>query len=115
MISTLMDVASTRRWQAPFLLLYLVGLFIAISRRDLGRAQSFAVIGFAILIVSVLLHAVQMYQALSDGGYRVVGARVRAFTLVITTVRAAGFALVMTALFIDRGNKTPSPQQPDSK
>jgi len=113
MSSTLFDVAKTQVWQAPFLLLYIVGLFMSLYRPGLGRGRSFAVNGFGILIVSVLLQVAQMYQALSGGDYRVIGARVVFFTLIITIVKLAGFALVMTALFIDRGDKTANPHRLD--
>lgn len=106
MNSTLIDVARTQIWQVPFLLLYVAGLLLSLSRRDLGRAQSFAMIGFGALIVSVLLQFAQMYQALSGGDYHVTGPRTVFFTLIITIVKLSGFALVMTALFIDRGKKT---------
>jgi hypothetical protein len=104
--STLIDVARTQVWHVPFLLMYIVGLFLSRYLPGLGRARPFAVSGFAILIVSLLLQAAQMYQALSGGDYLVIAARAGIFTFGITIVKVAGFALVMTALFIDRRKTT---------
>jgi hypothetical protein len=102
MSSTLIDVARTQIWQVPFLLLYIVGLFLSLYRPGLGRARTYAVNGFSALIVSVLLQVAQWAQALSGTDYRVISSRMVVFTLGITIVKLAGFALVMAGLFIDR-------------
>jgi len=105
----LFGFAMTQVWQVPFLLMFLIGLFIALSRRDLGRAQSYAVIGFAVLALSVLVQSAQMYQLfmMREGGdYRSIATRSAVFTLVAAVVKIGGFILLMVALFIDRGQKT---------
>lgn len=102
----LIGFAMSQIWQLPFLLLFVVGLFLAASRRDLGRAQSFAVVGFGLLTLGIVLQAVQMYQIYvmrADGDYRSIASTSAIFSLGNAIVRLAGFVMLMFAIFIDRG------------
>jgi hypothetical protein len=94
-------------WHIPFLVLYIVGVVFALSRRDMGKASSYAAIGFGLMILGQLLSALSMFDTLNfraEGGYDY-GARTRRMMMFAFPTIAAnlgGLLFIMAAIFARR-------------
>ena len=54
-------VLASQIWALPYLVLYIVGIVIALRRRDMGSASTYAAIGFAAFAVATMVSSAQMY------------------------------------------------------
>ena len=104
-------VLATQIWALPYLVIYIVGIVIALRRRDMGSASNYAAIGFAAFAVATLVSSAQMvtfttmrmsgdFSAVRTASYAL------AFTLAGNALRLVGIGFLMAAIFAKR----PAPQ-----
>lgn len=102
-----MPILATQIWQLPYLALYILGIVFALTRRDMGKAATYAAAGFAVLTLGTLLSSVQQYLIMSMrlsgdmNAYRVT-ATTLPFTILMQMCRFGGLGLLMAAIFARR-------------
>jgi hypothetical protein len=106
-----MAVMAMQIWNLPFLALYIVGLVLALNRRDIGPASKYAALGFGLMALGVLISSVSSYLMFSmreEGNFPLprIAVVTTALTLTRTVVNVAGWGLILAAIFAKR----PPPQ-----
>ena len=109
----LMVFAAGQLWQIPFLVLYILGVILALNNRRIGNAARYAAIGFGALALSQCVSSVQSYLIADmrlDGSHDI--GRMAAISTVAFTIRTVlafgGMGLIMAAIFAKRPAPDPS-------
>jgi hypothetical protein len=102
-----MTVLAMQMWSLPFLALYILGLVMALNRRDIGPASKYAALGFGLMALGVLTSSVSSYLMFSmreEGNFQLsrIAMVTTAFTFTRTLVNLAGWGLILAAIFAKR-------------
>ena len=109
-----MPILATQIWQLPYVALYILGLVFAFSRRDMGKAATYAAAGFALLMLGTLVASVQQYMIMSArmagdvSAYRL-STMLMGSTIATQLLRFGGTGLLLAAIFAKR--PLPAPAQ----
>lgn len=107
MISDIVSTLSAQFWTVPYLTLYIVGVWLALNRRDMGRASSYAAGGFSLLLLSTLVSATRLYwytaqRRLGHDDIARFAEVAFTFSVAVTLTHFAGIGLVIAAVFAKR-------------
>ena len=102
-----MPILATQIWQLPYLALYILGIVFALTRRDMGKAATYAAAGFALLALGTLISSVQQYLIMTmrlKGDFNAVrlSSMMLAFTILLQMCRFGGMGLLTAAIFARR-------------
>ena len=100
-------ILAAQIWVLPYLVLYIAGLVIALRRRDMGSASTYAAIGFSAFVAGTIVSSAQMYVFTTmreSADFST--ARAASYALVFSGVgnafRLCGFGFLMAAIFAKR-------------
>jgi prephenate dehydrogenase len=103
----LMPILATQIWYLPFLAIYILGLVLALSRRDIGKASQYAALGFGLMIVGLLMSSANMYTMITmrdRDNFQI--SSLAAYSMVFRTVtmlaNLGGWGFILAALFAKR-------------
>jgi hypothetical protein len=106
MMNTWWLVLMTQIWHLPFLAIYILGLVLSLTRKDLGNARSYAAIGFSLQIVAMMISTASMYFMYASRENGMFGpdtaTRTAVFGFAMMVVNIAAWILILAAIFAKR-------------
>jgi membrane protein YqaA with SNARE-associated domain len=94
-------------WVLPYAALYIAGIVMALRRRDMGSASTYAAIGFVAFLAATIVSSAQMYvfttmRESADFSPARVASYALIFSVVGNAMRLCALGFLMAAIFAKR-------------
>lgn len=100
-----MPFLATQIWFLPYLALFILGVVFALGRRDMGNASQYAVFGFGLMILGLMLSSANMYFMIARAGSDNMSAVARHAALFhagTMVLNFGGWGFILAAIFAKR-------------
>jgi uncharacterized membrane protein len=102
----LMPFLATQIWYLPYLALFILGVVFALGRRDMGNASQYAVFGFGLMILGLMLSSANTYFMIARAGgdydMSAVARNAALFHMGTMVLNLGGWGFILAAIFAKR-------------